>query len=124
MTLTAYHAALLIKFIGVALFTGGMGANLVATGMHERKVAVHRIASPGLLLTWLGGAGAAEMTAIPLTEAWTLGGVFFSFLSMSALVISVSREKKSLGMTLFAVMPLFVVLILMIARPTWAGLRS
>ncbi len=124
MTFTAYHASVLIKFIGVVLFAGGMMASFVATGLPERKLAVHRIASPGLLLTWLGGAGAAELTAVPLTEAWIVGGVVFSFLSMSGLVISVSREMKSPGWVLFATVPLLIVLVLMVSRPTWASLRS
>lgn len=124
MTFTAYHAALLIKFTGVVLFAGGMFASFVATGLPERKIAVHRIASPGLLLTWLGGAGAAELTAVPLTEAWIIGGLIFSFLSMTGLVIGVSQEKKSKGWVLFATLPLLIVLVLMVSRPTWASLHQ
>jgi hypothetical protein len=117
-----YHALHLMKFIGVILFGGGMVASFVATTPRDRKRAVHGIASPGLVVTWLAGYLLTLQLGVPLGELWVLGGLLLSFAAQLALLRSVSRERD-LASGLSAVVPLFLVLVLMVFRPTWASLR-
>src|SRR4051812_4306227 len=50
-----YRTLHLLKFIGVMLLAGGTVGSFVASEPSARKRAVHGLASPGLLLTWLAG---------------------------------------------------------------------
>jgi hypothetical protein len=116
-----YRLVLVLKFVGVLLYAGGLIASFVASSLAERRRAVHAVASPGLLLTWIAGYLLTLEQQIPLTEAWTLGGLFCSLASQLALVNSVSRDRRTPGAFLAAFVPLLAVLVLMVFRPTWAA---
>jgi hypothetical protein len=115
-----YRLLLVLKFVGVVLYGGGLIAGFAATVPADRKRAVHAIASPGLVLTWLAGYLLTTQLILPLTELWILGGLVLSLVSQLALVHSVSRGRRTLGAFAAAFGPLLLVLGLMVFRPTWA----
>ena len=120
--MSVYRFLLLFKFTGVLLYAGGLVARAVSTEIAAQKRAVHRVASPGLLLTWIAGYALSLEVHVSLSELWVLGGLTLSLASQIALVRSVSRHTASprLG-TIVAALLLAIVLVLMIFRPTWQG---
>ncbi|WNG34995.1 hypothetical protein F0U60_16220 [Archangium minus] len=118
-----YRMLLLVKFVGVTLYAGGLIGGFVATALVERKRAVHAIASPGLVVTWLTGYLLTTQLHLPLTELWILGGLLLSLVSQLALVYSVSRDRRTVSAFLATFVPFFLVLVLMVFRPTWPGVH-
>jgi hypothetical protein len=118
-----YRVVLVLKFVGVFLYVGGLTASFVASTPGDRKRAVHAVASPGLVVTWLGGYLLTTRLGVPLTECWVVGALIFSFVSQLALVRSVSRERSAVALVATSA-PLLLVLVLMVFRPTWAELAS
>ncbi|ADO68323.1 hypothetical protein [Stigmatella aurantiaca] len=118
-----YRLLLLLKFAGVILYGGGLIGSFAATALADRKRAVHAIASPGLVVTWFAGYLLTTQLLIPLTEFWILGGILLSLVSQLALVYSVSRDRRTVATFAAAFFPLFLVLALMVFRPTWSELR-
>ncbi|NOK34215.1 hypothetical protein HMI49_13515 [Corallococcus exercitus] len=114
-----YRLLLLLKFVGVVLYGGGLVGALVATTSQDRKRAVHAIASPGLVVTWTAGYLLTLQFQLALTEAWILGGLSLSLVSQLALVAMATRERRTLTGALMAAVPFFLVLVLMIFRPRW-----
>lgn len=123
LSILYYHLLHLLKFSGVILFGGGVVASFVAKSKGERQRAVHGFASAGLAMTWLAGYLLTVQLGIPLSEPWILGGLGFSFLSQIALVRSVGHEPVSAGDRAAALLPLFLVLVLMVFRPTWSSFK-
>ncbi|MDB4973864.1 MAG: hypothetical protein JWN48_2205 [Myxococcaceae bacterium] len=122
--LNLYKAVLVLKLTGVLAFAGGFAAAFLASGLPERRRAVHGLASPALLLVWLTGYFLTTELQIPLTELWILGALVLSLVSMLALVHSVSRDRRTRPVFLVAAIPLLLVLVLMVFRPTWATLGA
>ncbi|MDC0712353.1 hypothetical protein POL68_28075 [Stigmatella sp. ncwal1] len=120
----AYRLLLLLKFIGVIVYGGGLIGSFASTALADRKRAVHAIASPGLVVTWFAGYLLTTQLQIPLTEFWILGGILLSLASQLALVYSVSRDRRTVTAFAAAAFPLCLVLLLMVFRPTWSELRS
>lgn len=121
--MTSYHLLHLLKFVGVSLFGGGMVASFVVSSPVERRRAVHGVASPGLVLTWLAGYLLTLQLGIPLGELWVLGGLLASFVAQLALLQSAARDTVGSGVRLRAAIPLLLVLVLMVFRPTWSSLQ-
>ena len=119
-----YRLILLLKLVGVLLYAGGLIAAFVSTSLKERKRAVHAIASPGLVVTWVGGYLLTTQLHLPLTELWIIGGLVFSLISQLALVYSVSRDRRTVPAFLAAAIPLLLVVALMVFRPTWLDLHA
>lgn len=119
--MTYSRVLLLVKLVAVLGYAGGLVAAFVSAAPAERKRAVHRIASPALLVVWLSGVLLTMEQSVPLTEAWIAGGLVLSLASQLALVHSVVRERRSAGAFLAAALPLAAVLYLMVFRPTWHG---
>ncbi|RKH52645.1 hypothetical protein D7Y23_05975 [Corallococcus sp. AB050B] len=116
-----YRLLLLLKFVGVVLFGGGLVAALVATTSRERKLAVHGIASLGLVVTWTAGYLLTLQLNVALTEPWILGGLSLSLVSQLTLVAMATHERRTVAGVLLAAVPFFCVLVLMIFRPRWPG---
>lgn len=115
-----YELIRFIKFAGVLGFAAGAVAALVARDLDDRRVAVHRVASPALAVTWIGGFLLADALARPLTELWVAAGFALSFLTQGALVWSVSVDGRRGPRAVVAVLGLlFATLALMTWRPTW-----
>jgi len=117
-----YKLLIVAKFVGVAVFSGGLVARFLARDAESRRRAIHAVASPGLILVWFAGYGLTETLGVALTELWILGGLVFSLASQIALVVFGKRETSALVVSASAV-PLVVVLFLMAFRPTWSSLR-
>jgi len=119
-----YRLLHLAKFVGVILYGGGLIASFVATSPVERRRAVHSVASPGLVITWIAGYLLTMKLHIPLTELWILGGLVFSLLSQLTLVHSVTRQPRTLASFACAFGLLLLVLLLMVFRPSWESIGS
>jgi len=115
----AYRVLHVLKFLGVALLAGGTIASFVAHAPAERRLAVHGVASPGLLLTWVAGYLLALTLGVGLRELWTSGGLVLSFAAHLALLGSVNRKRSAAAVAGVSV-PLFLTLLLMVFRPTWS----
>jgi len=115
-----YHLLRVLKFLGIMLFAGGSIASFVARESGDRKLAVHALASPGLLLTWAAGYALSLTLGVGLRELWTLGGLVLSFFAHLALLRSVNHMRSAFAISTVA-LPLFAVLLMMVFRPTWAG---
>src|SRR5262245_13953854 len=115
--MTIYRLLLLLKFIGVALYAGGLVAGVVPSSLADRRRAVHRIASPGLVVVWIAGYLLVRSLLLPLTEAWILGGLVLSVVSQLALIRSVAGEVRSPVATGVAAGALLLILVLMVFRP-------
>lgn len=115
-----YPLLLVLKFVGVMLFAGGYVAAFVASEPSERRRAVHDVASPGLGLTWLAGFLLTLQLGIAWNELWILGGFLFSLIVQLTLVYSVERARRTRGVAALAGAALFVVVLLMVLRPTWS----
>ena len=121
--LAVYRLLLLVKFVGVLLFAGSAVALVVARDLEDRKVAVHRVGSPGLLITWGAGYALTEASGVPFTELWVLGAFALTFLAQGALTWSVSRPGRPVrGPATVAAACLLAVLALMIWKPQWVAL--
>lgn len=116
-----YRLLLLLKFVGVVLYGGGLIGALATTSPLDRKRAVHAIASPGLVVTWTAGYLLTLQLNLALTEPWILGGLSLSLVSQLSLVAMASRERRTWAGALLAAVPFFFVLVLMIFRPRWPG---
>ncbi|WP_437737503.1 hypothetical protein [Sorangium sp. So ce1335] len=115
-----YQLVLTLKFLGAMGYAGGLVASFVAADPHERKLAVHRIASPSLLATWCAGYALAALGGFRMFELWVVGGLALSVGSNVALVYCVSRDRRGPGAFSCAALPLAGVVGLMVLKPTWA----
>ena len=122
--MTTYRLLLLFKLVGVVIYAGGLVGSFVATSLADRKRAVHNVASPGLVVTWVAGYLLSTQVNVTLMELWIVGGLLFSIASQLALVRSVARDQRTPAAFAAAAIPLFLVLALMVFRPTWASLKS
>lgn len=116
--MTPYQLFLIPKFCGVLLFMAGIGGALLAPQLVQRKLAVHRVASLGLLLTWVFGYLAVTSVSIPVMRPWIAGSLLLSFVTQSVLVYSVNgKGHRSIVVTLAATIPMLLIVVLMVARP-------
>ncbi len=121
--MTLYRLLLVVKFAAVMAYAGGFVSAFVASGIEERRRAVHGIASPALLVVWMAGYGLTTVLHVSMLELWILGGLVLSLASLLALVYSVSRAEVSKASFCVAGGPLVLVLVLMAFRPTWEALH-
>ncbi|WP_394834861.1 hypothetical protein LVJ94_51025 [Pendulispora rubella] len=119
-----YRVFLFLKFAGVLAYAGGLAGAFLASEMPARKRAVHAIASPGLVLTWVAGSIMASQLGVRMTELWILGGLLLSFFSLLGLIYSVSRDRRTPAAFSVVALPLLTVLALMVFRPTWSMLGA
>jgi hypothetical protein len=109
------------KVLALLVYAGGSCAAFVAEDPSRHKVLVHRVASPALLVTWLAGYGLSLVTHVSLSELWISGGLLLSLVSQLALVFSAAKGRRD-GITLaWVTVPLVMVVVLMVVRPTWRG---
>lgn len=116
----AWRLSRLCKFLGVSAYAGGMVGAFFATEPELRRRAVHRVASPALLVTWVAGYALTTMTGTSMMEAWTMGGLVFSLVSQMALVRLASRPATRRADVAVAMGAFGVVLLFMVFRPTWS----
>lgn len=109
----------LLKFLGVIAYGAGAGIGLSAGELQMRKRAVHLIASPALLVTWVGGYLLTLFQGTPLTYAWILGGFSASALGHLLLIRSTRTASLSTRQRAGVLLPLVLTVLLMVLRPTW-----
>jgi len=118
-----YQAVLVLKFLGVMGFAGGVVASFTSTDLETRKRAAHRVASPSLLVTWFCGFTLAEIARFPLAELWLVGGLALSLIANAVLVICVARELRGIGAFMSVAAPITLTVALMVFKPTWGIFR-
>lgn len=108
-----------VKFLGVLAYGAGVGIGLSSAELHVRKRAVHLLASPALLVTWMGGYLLTLFRGTPFTEAWIVGG-FSTSTACQLLLIQGTRSKSlSIGLRTSVLLALSLTVFLMVFRPTW-----
>ena len=121
--MTLYQSILVLKFLGVMVYAGGLIAGFVATSRQERRRAAHFIASPALIVTWCTGYALAWLGGFGLFELWILSALLLSFASNLSLVHSVVRGRRTHLSFAASAIPLAIAVIVMVVRPTWGLLR-
>jgi len=91
-----YELIRFLKFAGVLGFAGGAIASLVARDLEARRIAVHRVASASLLVTWIGGFLLADVLARPLSELWIVAGFGLSFLAIASALLQLVQSRMML----------------------------
>jgi len=119
--MVAYQLVLVVKFLSVLGYAGGLVAAFLASDPEVRKRAVHKVASPSLLVIWLTGYTLLLMSGVSLVELWAVGGLVLSLLANGALVFCVTRERRSAGAFACCAVPLACAVMVMVFKPTWAG---
>lgn len=119
--MSAWIAWRLVKFLGVALLSGGTLAVITRADRAGRLGALHRLVTPGLVLTWLGGYG-LMVTSARSFELWIVAGLLASFVgfhgsAMTAFLLAPKPVTRALGPA-----GLFAAVALMVTRP--AELRA
>jgi hypothetical protein len=112
-------ALMMLKFSGVLLFVGGAVGSFVATGLRDRRRAVHRVAGVGAIAMWCGGYLLARWRLIAVTEAWMLGAFTMTVVTQMALIASVAREGGGRVARVVAGAGIAGALALMVVKPTW-----
>lgn len=118
-----YQFVLVLKFLGVMGFSGGLVAAFVSSDPEARKRAAHRIASPCLLVTWACGFTLAGLAHWPASELWLVGGLALSLIANAVLVICVTRGLRGAGAFFATVAPVAATVALMVFKPTWGLFR-
>jgi hypothetical protein len=122
MHVTSYTYLLVAKMLSVLAFAGGTGAALLAADRDTRRRAVHRVASPALVCTWVVGYLLAGRIATPLSELWPLAGFVLSLLALLILIHMTSRDRAGALSATAALVCIAAVIFVMIVRPTWSSL--
>ena len=118
--MSLYGVVLVLKLIAAFVYVGGLLAAFLTSVEAERKRAAHMVASPALLMTWTLGYALALMTHLHFYELWLAGGLVLSLLSQLVLVYAVTRGLRDTRTFAMAFLPIVLVIVLMVARPTWA----
>lgn len=119
--MAVYSLLKIAKFLAILVYVGGLGAAFVARDSKWQALLVHRVASPALLLAWCLGYALTAVIGVNLTELWVLGGLGLSLASHSALVFSAAKGRQDRAILAFATIPLVLTIVLMVTKPTWAG---
>ena len=117
--MTAYQGLLVLKFLSVMGFAGGAIAALLSTDVGARKHAVHRVASPSLLVVWLCGYGLVLVRGWPLFELWIVASVLLSLWANGMLAYCVARNRRGTGAFLKTALPVVAIVVLMVLKPSW-----
>ena len=70
----------LLKFLGVAAWTAGIGGAVFSRDQRRRLWSVHVLATAGLLVCWIAGYGMAKISGAGLGDAWVATSLLASFL--------------------------------------------
>jgi hypothetical protein len=117
--MTAYQVLLVLKFLGVLGFAGGAITAFLAGDTATRRSAVHRVASPCLLATWVFGYVLLALNGWPMFEFWIVAAIFLSLIANGLLAYCVARDRRSLQAFLWSAAPVVVIVVLMVRKPTW-----
>lgn len=117
-----YRVLLVLKLVSVLAYAAGVVGAFAPRALEDRRRAAHGIAGPSLLAVWVFGYLLAEVTQVSLMELWILGGFGLSTATQGAVSRAVARDLRGWGIFCAAAVPLVLVLVLMVFRPTWSTL--
>ncbi|WP_437672848.1 hypothetical protein [Sorangium sp. So ce131] len=115
----AYQGILVLKFLSIMGYAGGAVGAFLCQDPAARKRAVHRVASPCLLATWLSGYALLVLNSWPLFELWIVGALLLSLVANAVLVYCVARERRDLPAFLWSALPVVCIVMLMVLKPAW-----
>jgi uncharacterized membrane protein len=118
-----YQAVLVLKFLAVMGFAGGVIAAFTSNDLETRKRAAHRVAAPSLLATWVCGYLLAGIAHWPLAELWIVFALALSLIANAVLVICVTRDLRGIGAFTSVAAPIACTVALMVFKPTWGIFR-
>lgn len=84
----------LLKFLGIGLFTAGLGATF-SRAQSRRLWAVHIIATLGLGITWMAGFGLTKISGATIRDPWILTSLFASLLALHEAAAIAERPRVS-----------------------------
>lgn len=107
----------LTKWVGVLTFVTGLaGAFLLRDETQQRQAAMW-LATPGLVLTWLGGYGLLEAHGFSLRSAWVTGALLITMALLHLAFAAIRKPRWRWIYGSVAALLLIVNLILMVERP-------
>lgn len=115
------HALVLLRFVkfcGVSALMGGALALLVCRDWGDRRRLVFRLIGPGFGVTWTAGFLLVNQLSVSLLEAWVLGSMALSMLSLLIALFSISKPERDTTLAnILILLPLGLALFFMIWRP-------
>jgi hypothetical protein len=123
-TMTLYMLARILKFLALFTYVGASAASWTATSLHERRRAVHNIASPALLAVWLAGYTLAWLRGTSPFELWMLGGLLLSLGANLGLIHAAASGVRTPWTVARYALPLGLTIVLMVLRPQWSWLDA
>ncbi len=116
--MSLYVVLKLLKWIGVLAFTAGVAGAVLPHALADRRRAAHWLATPGIVLMWMGGYGLTREAGISMGSAWVAGAMLLSLVTLQAVVWGVERAERGRALVGgVAVITLLASLVLMVARP-------
>jgi small neutral amino acid transporter SnatA (MarC family) len=116
--MTAWLVWRFLKLVAVLLFGAGLVGAFLPASQVDRQRAVYWLATPGFVLTWLGGYAMTRSTGVSLSAGWVVGGMLLSLLAIHMAAWSVEREDRPRGVpAAVAMLALVLSLYLMIGKP-------
>jgi hypothetical protein len=112
------HLAIdLCKWIGVLAFVAGATGAFAIGDAEQRRQAAQWVATPGLVLTWLGGYGLLEAHHFSLKSTWVVGALLITTAILALAFAAVRTPRRRLLYGSIAGVLLFANLVLMVERP-------
>lgn len=106
------------KFVGMLVFSMGIGGALLGSTGAQRQRAAYWLATPGFLLTALAGFGMVKATGASLGTPWISGSLLLSLVALELTVRSVEPGRpRSLAHGVGILVALVAVVALMVWRP-------
>lgn len=68
--MSAWLIIRLLKYVGMLMFAMGIGGVLLPNTQRNRQAAALWLATPGFILTWLGGYGLTRQLGLSLGTPW------------------------------------------------------
>jgi hypothetical protein len=120
--ITLYGTVRVIKFLAVLTYACAGVAGLVTSDAATSKRAVHRIASPALLVIWAAGFTLAWLRGTTFHELWLLGGLGLSFGATLVLISAAGGKPQGHKALIAFALQLALAITLMVLRPKWSSL--
>jgi hypothetical protein len=108
------------KLLSLLTYAGGVVAAFVAKEQDERRLAVHSIASTGLLASSSSRTASVWLSGTKLFELWIVVAFALSLVSQLALVHSVVKQDSSSAVFTRCALLLVVIVSLMLMKPLWS----
>ena len=121
--MTLYQFFLVLKFLAVMGFAGGVVAAFTSDSPATRKRSAHAVASPSLLAIWLSGYALVLLSGVPLFELWIVAALLLSLLANGLLSYAVARDVPQTKIFAWIAVTIVAVVVLMVTKPTWQQVK-